>query len=279
MDLFDDTIVEIRNWFDDKQRSGHVSLWKIPEEKTRQPDGTEVLAEKKSSVGIILKEDTHVELGHPSAGSCCAALTTYDTGLVEDGQITLVGPDIPENREERLPFCQIIIAAIAKKPANDISSEATTILDKTASRLDRAAHIAAQGEGYMIRSVPNLIWARVSKDAALNGFSLRQLGEKLIWAVKQNCENISKCEIYFSTRNKADIETLDDIIEVARAKTRQLENFYLGPEGEYECTQEQDCGTCAEQVVCDNIRDVIKLRKGDRVISFGADEVTVRVKT
>ena len=152
------------------------------------------------------------------------------------------------------------------------------MIDKISSLMDRIAHSAAQNEGYMIRSVPNLIWARVSKDAARQGFSLKQLGERLIRALKQNCENITKCEIYFATSGKMDIERLDDIIDAARAKKRKLENFKIGPDGEYECTQEQDCGTCAEQVVCDNIRDVIKIRKGDRVITFGKDDVTVKTQ-
>ena len=278
MDLFDDTIFEIKNWFEDKRKSGRAVSWEISKGTNQQIEPDVGLQEKKASVGIILKEDTHVELGHPSAGSCAAALATHDDTLVEDGRITLVGCDILKTTEDRLPFCQIITACIAGETVSDGSSEATTVIDKTASEIDRLAHGAVQDEGYMIRSVPNLIWARVSKNAAKKGFSLRQIGERLIDAIKQNCENVTKCEVYFATSEKADIEKLDDMIETARAKRRKLENFHLGPDGEYECTQEEDCSTCPEQVVCDNIRDVIKLRKGDRIITFGGDEVTVRAQ-
>ena len=240
--------------------------------------GTGGPADRKSPAGIILKEDTHVELGHPSAGSCSATLATHNDVLVDDGRITLVGPDIPESYEERLPFGQVIIASITGPSAGEASPSATAAITHMASRMDRIAHGEAQSDGYMIRSVPNLIWARVSKDGARKGFSLKQLGETLITALRRQCDNMTRCEVFFITRSKKDIEALEDIIEVARAKTRKLDSFSEGPDGEFECTEEQDCDTCPEQVVCDNIRDVIKIRKGDRVITFGKDEVTVRTQ-
>jgi hypothetical protein len=278
MDIFDDTIAEIRNWFHEKTTSGQARLSQISRPRHQDKFKRDDAGGNKFTPGIILKEDTHIELGHPSVGSCCATLATYDSDLVSDGRITLVGPDIPESREERLPFSQIIIASLKGHSAKDASTEATAMIDKASSMMDRVAHTAAQSDGYMIRSVPNLIWARVSKDAARKGFSLQELGNRLIHAIKKDCENITRCEIFFATSEKTDIERLDDIIEVARAKTRKLENFKLGPDGEYECTQEEDCGTCVEQVVCDNVRDVIKMRKGDRVITFGEDEITVTKK-
>jgi CO dehydrogenase/acetyl-CoA synthase beta subunit len=274
MDIFDDTIAEIRDWFEEKRKTDQARIFKISRLKNLDGLHHEAPVTDRGSAGIILKEDTHIELGHPSVGSCCAALATYDADLVYDGRITLVGPDVLETRAERLPFSQIIIASIKGQPAGEVSQEATVMIDKISSLMDRIAHGAAQVEGYMIRSVPNLIWARVSKDAALKGFSLQMLGERLIRALKENCENVVRCEICFATSAKADIEKLDNIIEAARAKTRKLESFKLGADGGYECTQEQDCGTCSEQVVCDNIRDVIKIRKGDRVISFGKEDMT-----
>jgi len=278
MDIFDDTIADVRNWFQDKKTSGQARLFQITNTKHQHEANLENADVDKFKTGIILKEDTHLELGHPSVGSCCATLATHDSRLVSDGRITLAGPDISESREERLPFSQVIIACVKGESAEEADIQATAVIDRTSSHMDRVAHTAAQTEGYMIRSVPNLIWARVSKEAVRKGFSFQELGERLIHAVKKGCENVIQCEIYFATSEKSDIEALDDIIEVARAKTRKLENFTLGPDGEYECTQEEDCGTCPEQVVCDNVRDVIKMRKGDHVITFGEDEITVTKK-
>ena len=65
---------------------------------------------------------------------------------------------------------------------------------------------------------------------------------------------------------------MDDIVESARIKQRKLETYEIRSDGEYECTREEDCTSCSEQVVCDNIRDVISIRKGDHVITVGEDE-------
>jgi CO dehydrogenase/acetyl-CoA synthase beta subunit len=261
-DIFDESIAEIREWLagkaGDKQLKTHsVSASQI-----------ETLNRKRVRENIILKEDTHLELGHPSVGSCSAALTTHDPTLVEDDRVTLLGPDVPEISEQQRPFAQIILAAI-KGEYRD-----TAPLEDMSSRMDRIAHRSANTKGYMVRSVPNLIWSRVSKEAAQAGFSILELGSRLVAALKQECPEIVNCEVLFVTSEKADVEALDDICETARAKIRKLETFKRGPDGEYECTQEQDCNVCPEQVVCDNIRDVIKIRKGDRIITFG-EEVTV----
>jgi hypothetical protein len=272
MDIFDDTIAEIRNWFEKKTKTGSGRFFQIPETRFEDDSFHEKTAGEKNPSIIILREDTHLELGHPSVGSCCATLATQDLDLVRDGRITLVGPDIPETHEERLSFGQIIVVAL-----KDVSSpDATAVIDRTVSLMDRIAHSAAQSPGYMIRSVPNQIWARVSKEAAREGFSLKQLGERLMFAIKQHCDLIETCEIYFATGKKADIESLDDIVEIARAKKRKLEELKFEADGEYACTRDQDCGTCPEQVVCDTIRDVIEIRKGDRVITLERDAVKVR---
>ena len=65
---------------------------------------------------------------------------------------------------------------------------------------------------------------------------------------------------------------MDDLIEKARVKQRKLETYAVGSDGEFECTQELDCNSCSEQVVCDTIRDVIRIRKGDRVVTIGEEE-------
>lgn len=273
MDIFDDTIKEIRDWFDSKKNSGQTRrysaapLMKNAFSSNEPPDN-------RRNGKIVLKEDTQVELGHPSLGSCAATLATHRLDLVSDGFITLVGPDISETREPVLPFAQVIIAALKRSNEIEVTSQATIEIENTASVMDRTAHIYAQTGGYMIRSVPNLIWARVSKKAYRDGFSLKGLGERLIATVKNKCDNVTACEVFFATSSKSDVSQLDDIIEMARVKQRKLETYDVDADGEFECTREEDCRTCSEQVVCDTIRDVIRIRKGDRVVTIGAGENT-----
>ena len=271
MDLFDDTIIEIRNWFEAKRISGQSRPYLIPRLLGESFSAADLPGEGKNG-RIVLKEDTQVELGHPSLGSCAATLATHRLDLVSDGCITLVGPEISETREAMLPFAQILIAALKSTNEIDAASQATFEIENTASTMDRIAHRYAQTNGYMIRSVPNLIWARVSKEACRSGFSLKRLGERLIAAIKQQCTQVTACQIFFVTSSKSDVNELDDLVEKARMKQRKLETYTVGSDGEFECTQELDCNACSEQVVCDTIRDVIRIRKGDRLVAVREEE-------
>lgn len=252
MNIFDGTIREVQDWFTRKEAEGKVRRYEASlEARASSPRGA------KANSTIILKEDTHVELGHPSVGSCSVTLATHDASLVEDGRITLVGPDIPETSQRMLPFAQIAVACCR----NDIGEASLT--------MDRVLHVSAQVEGYMLRSVPDQIWARVSKEAARSGFLMRQLGWSLLNSINNECPTITGSEIFFVTSNREDVLALKDIVETARDKLRKLQTYERKPDGTYECTTSLDCSECPEKPVCDTIREVITIRKGDRIITFG----------
>ena len=110
VDLFDQTIREIKDWFQHGTRSGAVRRYERSVHSD-PPDHTLPEAERPSrrNQTIIFKEDTALELGHPSAGSCSGSLVTRDPSLVRDGLITHIGPDISEADREVLPFAQLIV--------------------------------------------------------------------------------------------------------------------------------------------------------------------------
>ena len=255
MDLFDDTIKEIRDWARVTSETAQTRWHQTPIPALETALSFPAAA-SRANTSIILKEDTRLELGHPSAGSCSATLATRDFSLIENGLITLIGPDVPEMEEPLSPFAQIALAH-CQGDVKDVSQS-----------MDRQLHRSAQSDGYMIRSVPHLIWARVSKEAAASGFSLFDLGSRLLKGLWHECEGITGAEIIFITTSREHVSAVEDIVKVARAKLQKILSFEIRDDDTYECTASNDCAECPEQVVCDNIRDVIKLRKGDRIISF-----------
>ncbi len=257
--MFDDSIKAVKKWFRQKEEQGLLRNFKVPP-PTAEDLGFSAKAGTNSS--IILKEDTHLELGHPSVGSVNAVLSTLDSSLVRNGLISLVGPDIAETDATVLPFAQIAIARCKQH------------IEETPFSMDCKLHRSAQTDGYMIRSVPSLIWARVSKSAVRSGFSLFELGTRLIKSLWQEGGNISSAELLFVTSNRADVADLEEILKDAKTKLQKLNVFSRTDDGEYECTADLDCEECPEEEVCNNIRDVIKIRKGDRIISFGKEEKT-----
>jgi CO dehydrogenase/acetyl-CoA synthase beta subunit len=257
MDIFDGTIREIKGWFQRRWDEGEVRHYDadLKERGRLDPKG---LAFSRSD-SILLKEDTHLELGHPSVGSCAAALATHDASLIDHGRISLAGPEIQELEGDVVPFAQITLACCRGE------------IKEIFPLMDRQLHRSARLEGYMIRSVPNVIWARVSKQAVKAGFSFHHLGQWLLKSLWQEIEEIMALEILFVTTCRADIVFLDSIMNRARAKLNKILSFEQKADDTYECTTGNDCEECPEQQVCDSIRDVIKLRKGDRIISFGGE--------
>jgi len=115
--------------------------------------------DSQTDSNIILKEDTFVELGPPNRASCTVVLMITETDLVNDGRITLAGPDIQESSGKTLPIGQVLIVTGA-----GLSNEHYM-------ELEQCQYISNRLPGYMIRFVPRRMWSRVSKMAAEKGFS------------------------------------------------------------------------------------------------------------
>ncbi|MBW2623076.1 MAG: hypothetical protein JRD68_09245, partial [Deltaproteobacteria bacterium] len=228
MDMFDDTIREIRNWARKNPETAQARRYQAPAPAQGTAPSSPA-ADRRANPAIILQEDTRLELGHPSVGSCSAALATRDSSLIENGLITLIGPDVPEMEEPRNSFAQIALA-YCQGDVKDISQS-----------MDRQLHRSAQSDGYMIRSVPHLIWARVSKEAAASGFSLFDLGRGLLKGLWHECEGVTGAEIIFVTTSREHVSEVEEIIKVARAKLQKILSFEMKGDDSYECTASNDC--------------------------------------
>jgi CO dehydrogenase/acetyl-CoA synthase beta subunit len=61
---------------------------------------------------IVLKDVMGLELGSPKMESVSCLLWTHDLSLIEDGRITLVGPDFGESLGMSLPFGKVVLAGV-----------------------------------------------------------------------------------------------------------------------------------------------------------------------
>lgn len=205
---------------------------------------------------LILKEDTFVELGNPSVASCAFVIWSDDLSCVEDGRITLIGPDIQESEGESLPFGQVIIVG------------GTELKDEHYLDLERTQFASDQIEGYMLRSVPRRVWSRVSKNAASKGFSYETLGRALMAIFRKKHPLIQATEVVFVTSSKDDVNQLDDIAAGVRKFSGELRKLIRQDDGTYECT-EYNCSTCDNEAVCDAVREWIVLRRKKAAIEAG----------
>lgn len=202
---------------------------------------------------IILRGDTFIELGSPDAGSCGFVLWTDTPALIQDGRITLVGPDIPESPAARLPFGQVVLVG------------GKTLGNEEHLSLGQAQYVADQIEGYMLKSSARSLWGRVSKDAAAKGFSFETLGQALMLIFRSSLPKVEAMEIVFVTSAKEDVLGLDEIARDTSTIGAEIVKEHWKAKG-YDLDCDLHCGSCSEKNVCDDIRKVVasQLRKAQK---------------
>ena len=250
MDSYEAYIKELRDYLDEK-RQAKKSFREIrcPYDPSLLIEGLPIkIGPRANPRAIILQEDTHIELGNPRSGSCAMLLWTNNLSLVNDSQISLVGPEIDEAANKSLPFAQILLIG------------GRGLEEKDHLELERMQFVSDQIEGYMIRSVPRKMWCRVSKSAAQKGFSLEILGRALIYLYKAKMPQIEAMEVIFITSSKDDVLGLEKLATQARKTKWERKKLKLREDGLYEC-DDLTCETCDEKPVCDEIRDLIVVRK------------------
>ena len=204
-----------------------------------------------ASTGIILRADTFAELGSPDASSCAFPLWTDSPSLVRDGRVTLVGPDIPESAGASLPFGQVLMVWGEELAESEHAS------------LEQGQYVSDKIEGYMVRSSPGHLWTRVSRQAAEKGFDFEVLGKALVALFKSEVAKVQAMEVLFVTSSAEDLEPLAGIAEQVQTIGTQIAREVWLAKGYdvYECTLGWDCKSCTDKAVCDEIREVVKLRK------------------
>ena len=201
-----------------------------------------------ASPGLILREETFLELGSPEAGSCSFLLATDSPALVRDGRVTVIGPDIVESRGGSLPFGQVVMV------------RGEGLGEKELDELQRLLVVADQVEGYMVRSAPGSVWSRVSWDAAAKGFTFETLGRALRALVLSGSPRVEAVETLFVTSGRKDLAPLEAIAQQVRKIAREETRERWKVKG-YDIDCANDCSSCGDRPVCDDIRSVLKERE------------------
>jgi len=177
---------------------------------------------------------------NPSIASLSFLTLSEDDG-VADGRISLVGPDIAEVGGKGVPFARALLVS------GDFTDEYESYREVREAVFDTVL------EGFMVRTMPSRqsIWCRVSGEAVARGFSLKDLGEALIWNLKQ-VGSVRAAEAVFVTSSPADVEELAPAAEGTRRVVAALMKMY--EEANF------DCETCEYRDVCDEVMDLKKIR-------------------
>ena len=250
MSAFDGSIRELRVELDALRRRPSTSVRELRYDGPAEAllDGLPVAVGPGANPGVILRSDTAIELGNPGAGSCATLLWTDDPSLVDDGVVTLLGPDIPTATGQSLPFAQLVFVAGAGLTEDDHED------------LVAAQHVSDQVGGYMARSTSEYVWSRVDHDAVARGFDFGVLGRALLHLVKQAAPEPVAVEVAFVTTGKDDVSRLGEGVARAREIARELLADLWRKRG-FDLDCDFDCGSCGDQDTCDDIREMIVATK------------------
>lgn len=234
MIAFDQDIKNLREYIEEKkgitQKVRSLNSW----------NGENLSSFTSGGPTIVLREDTWVELGNPKTASLAVVLLTESLDLVNDGVITLIGPDIPEAKGS-IPFAQILLVGSTKLKDEDYRK-----LNSAQYELDL--------KGYMIKSLPSRlsIWSRVSKGSAQGGLSFEILGSALIDSFKSRFD-LRSVEVIFVTSSKEDVRELANISNKAKrilgAMSKMIEELSF------------DCSTCEYSDVCSEVLELRKIKE------------------
>jgi len=257
LESFDAYIERLGNYVEEVGKRSQIKRINCPTNIAELTAGLPVNVGKQKEATIILKEDTAVELGNPSISSCAFILWTSNSTLVRDGRITLIGPDIQESLGKSLPFAQILMV------------HGRELKDQHHLVLEQHYAISNQIEGYMIRLAPQRqrMWTRVSKKVVERGFCFETLGRAIMAIYKSELPVIETAEVLFITSSKEDVEALESIAtEIQEMKDSALSSRFIATDnGSYKCTSDYlDCRDCPDQIVCDDIRDLVRIKRKRR---------------
>ncbi|MBN1471851.1 MAG: hypothetical protein JW925_08715 [Syntrophaceae bacterium] len=233
MELFERTFGEIRDYIGKR----NSKTWNSAERETLWPGG--------AGRNIVLSDDMAVELGSPQMESSSCLIWTEHAGLVCDGRITLIGPDIRPGVKENLPFGKVVLVAVSG--FNE---------DNTYDRYKEmeAVRYAIDLKGYMIRAVSQYQreWSRISREALQNGFSFDVLGHALRNEYMKK-DYIHSVEILFVTSDTEDVRELKEITKNVGRTINALDKMLneINP----------DCDECEYNDVCDEVGELKSMRK------------------
>lgn len=202
-----------------------------------------VWPEKKS---LVLQEDTRIELGSSTASLFLILWTGDQSTALEHGRISLVGPDLGEVDEARIPFIQIVLVKGQFDDQYETYRELRDMIFDT------------RPEGVSTRIWPDRqkIWCRISKEAMAQGFNLIRYGNTLIKNLN-SLEGVDAVEIFFITGAAGKQEQLRTIAEKVQGIVEALLKMY--EEMNFDCEDCEYNEVCAEVTTLRDIRE--RLRK------------------
>ncbi|MFX0102295.1 MAG: hypothetical protein ACFFCS_22210 [Candidatus Hodarchaeota archaeon] len=206
--------------------------------------------------GVLFEEETRIELGGINDPSTAFVVHDENVEMINDGTITLIGPDIQDIKKSTCSFGIIVIIG-----GNRIKPEHL-------NRIRSTFIISGEIEGFALSSSPRYKRFKVSKDVFERGVSFEHIGRAFMYLFQNSFPAlIERIEIIFFS---ADTNSIRDLIEFEQrikhyfsdAIREKIYNYAvkLGKIRD-DCDLDIECDICENEPICIEIKEIIERRE------------------
>jgi CO dehydrogenase/acetyl-CoA synthase beta subunit len=245
-------IQKLRNFINTQVRNESlIRVYNRRKELTAYFKNLKIQVELEGSKEIILQDETKLELGGVNKKSFSLIYPFGQVKLIEDGKITLIGPEIKEITEGKIDFGLLILIGFNK------------ITEKDFDNLRQFNFISNGIEGFMIRTIPRRFWCRISEVALKKNFSFEFFGNAIMYLYKEKFGDlITSMEIIFLNSNE---QLIEELIKLTSDIHKEINKKWLEKIEEWkkrvDCDYDWECEECPYIETCDQVKEVLEERK------------------
>ena len=244
-------IRRIREFIEREANAGKkVSVYEKTSELSNYFKKMKIGVELDNFKEIILKEETKLELGGINKKSFSLIYPSNELDHIQDGTITLIGPEINEISDPSIDFGIFIL--IGSKKINEKDFDA----------LRHLSFISSGIEGFMIRTIPRRFWCRINENI-IKKFSFEFLGKAIIYLYKQKFkELITTIEIILINSYP---DLIDEFIEISSDIRNYIDSKWKDKIEKWkkriDCDYDWECDACPYYDTCEEVKEVLEERR------------------
>nr|MDO8085827.1 hypothetical protein [Candidatus Sigynarchaeum springense] len=202
--------------------------------------------------GVLPEDEVQIHFGDYATPSTALLIVAPGARALHDGRVTLVGPDIPRLSGSVVPFALVVVAWGAGLTPDRVRE------------LRRGLQVTDQIEGFAQCSIPREIRFTLSKAIFKREISFRHLGHAFIQLFREQfADFIQSVEVIFLTASPNTIIALKKITQAIRSDMAAALRAKLAQrlKSREDCEFEWECADCEYQRICEELRDIIRMRK------------------
>ncbi|MBD3354142.1 MAG: hypothetical protein GF364_21855 [Candidatus Lokiarchaeota archaeon] len=202
--------------------------------------------------GILLNDDVKLNLGGKHALTSANVLCINSSDVIHNFRISLIGPDVLEISKKTVDFAMMVLIGGKK------------IEKSVLNKLKRTIYLSNEIDGLSLRSISRKFWYQISNILYDKQVSFKHIGIAFIALYLQEFEDIiESIEVVFIIDDEDAILKLIDLEPKIKKIYSEAfkDKIWKYAKQRDDCDFDWECAVCDYQSICNEIRNIIKLRE------------------